>query len=386
MAKVLYGPMVSDARGKLGGIVYSRNTSGAYVRSKVSPVQPESLKQMAQRSRLIGISKAWVDLTQNQRTSWKNFAIGHLFVDVFGLAKKLTGQMMYMKLNLALLSNGFAVIVDPPTDLDVVSLTSVGLTNLTSGLVEGVTVTAAGTGYTSPPTVGFSGGGGSGAAATAFLVATSVATVTVGAGGTGYTTAPSVTFTGGGGSGATGTATVVSGAVTAVTVTAGGSGYTSRPTITFTGGGGTGATATAVMTASGVGSVVMSADGTGYTTAPTVAFTGGAGSGAAGTAVLTFGTSALSLIYAPSGDDLDSLEVWCSPIVSAGKQFVQNLMRYIGTFSVAFPSPIDLTTAWKAVYGDLPSETPYRIVAQANFINSSNGARSGRARGDLLQT
>jgi len=386
MAKVLFGPVVSDARGKLGGLVYSRNTSGAYIRSKVSPVQPESAKQMAQRSRLIGISKAWVELTQGQRLSWKNFAIGHLFVDVFGLAKKLTGQMMYMKLNLALLSNGLTGINDPPTDLDVAALTSIGLTNLTSGIVEGVTITAAGTGYTSPPTVGFSGGGGSGAAGTALLTATSVATVGTIVGGTGYTTAPAVSFTGGGGSGATGTATVVSGAVTAIAVTAGGSGYTSRPTVVLTGGGGTGASGVAVMTAAGVGSVTMTSDGTGYTTAPTVAFTGGAGSGAAGTAIRTVGTTALSLVYAPSGDGLNYLEVWATPIVSAGKQFVQNLMRYMGTFSVAFPSPIDLTTAWTSVYGDLPSETPYRIVAEANFINDTNGARSGRARGDLLQT
>ncbi|WP_441228020.1 phage tail sheath C-terminal domain-containing protein [Tardiphaga sp. 20_F10_N6_6] len=63
--------------------------------------------------------------------------------------------------------------------------------------------------------------------------------------GTGYTTAPAVTFTGGGGSGAEATATVVGGAVTAVTVTKHGSGYTSAPAVAFTGGGGTGAVGTA---------------------------------------------------------------------------------------------------------------------------------------------
>ena len=71
--------------------------------------------------------------------------------------------------------------------------------------------------------------------------------IAVSAGGTGYTSAPTVTFTGGGGTGATATATVSGGVVTAVTVTGVGSGYTSAPTIGFTGGAGSGATATASM-------------------------------------------------------------------------------------------------------------------------------------------
>jgi hypothetical protein len=70
-----------------------------------------------------------------------------------------------------------------------------------------------------------------------------ITSVTVTAGGSGYTSAPTVTFTGGGGTGAAATATVAGGAVTAVTLTSPGTGYTSAPTITFTGGGGTGAAA-----------------------------------------------------------------------------------------------------------------------------------------------
>lgn len=72
--------------------------------------------------------------------------------------------------------------------------------------------------------------------------------VTIGSGGTGYTTAPTVAFTGGGGTGAAGTATVSGGAVTGVTITNPGTGYTSAPTVAFTGAG-TGATATAALAA-----------------------------------------------------------------------------------------------------------------------------------------
>lgn len=60
------------------------------------------------------------------------------------------------------------------------------------------------------------------------------------AGGATYT-APTVAFTGGGGSGVAATLTVVSGAVTAITFTNFGSGYSSAPTVTITDGTGTGA-------------------------------------------------------------------------------------------------------------------------------------------------
>jgi hypothetical protein len=60
-------------------------------------------------------------------------------------------------------------------------------------------------------------------------------------GGSGYSSPPTVAFTGGGGTGAAATAVVTAGVVTAINVTNPGSGYTSEPTVTLSGGGGTGA-------------------------------------------------------------------------------------------------------------------------------------------------
>jgi len=74
-----------------------------------------------------------------------------------------------------------------------------------------------------------------------------VEAIVVSSGGTGYTSAPTVGFTGGGGTGAAATATVSGGIVVAITMTNHGSGYTSAPTIGFTGGGGSSAAATAIL-------------------------------------------------------------------------------------------------------------------------------------------
>lgn len=66
-------------------------------------------------------------------------------------------------------------------------------------------------------------------------------------GGSGYTTPPTVSFTGGGGTGVAGKPILNGGVVVGVLITNNGSGYTSAPTMSFTGGGGTGAAATAAI-------------------------------------------------------------------------------------------------------------------------------------------
>ncbi|HYK05343.1 MAG TPA: hypothetical protein VE974_26570 [Thermoanaerobaculia bacterium] len=78
-------------------------------------------------------------------------------------------------------------------------------------------------------------------------VASGVTHVIVKNGGSGYTNAPTISFTGGGGSGAAATAVVSNGVVTAIDITSFGSGYTTVPTVVITpNGGGLGATARAV--------------------------------------------------------------------------------------------------------------------------------------------
>ena len=135
--------------------------------------------------------------------------------------------------------------------------------------IKSLRIQTRGVAYTSPPTLAFSGGGGSGAAATAVI---GVSTVAVSAGGSGYSSAPAVTVTGGGGSGAELTATVSGGAVTAFNIISRGTGYTSVPTIALSGGGGSNGAGTIVL---GVADVTVTNEGSGYTSTPTVGVSGG---------------------------------------------------------------------------------------------------------------
>ena len=141
------------------------------------------------------------------------------------------------------------------------------------GTVASVLVTNAGSGYTAPPTLTFTASAGRTAQASLSVNTAGAITnivmidggygyglnvpgqvgpiVTITNAGSGYLAAPTVSFTGGAGSGAAATATVSGGAVTSVTITNPGSGYTSAPTIVFTPtSGGTLAAATAVLTTS----------------------------------------------------------------------------------------------------------------------------------------
>ena len=67
------------------------------------------------------------------------------------------------------------------------------------------------------------------------------------AGGYGFSSTPSVAITGGGGSGASATAIVTNGVITSIVLNSRGYGYTSTPTVTISGGGGSSAQATAVV-------------------------------------------------------------------------------------------------------------------------------------------
>ncbi len=146
--------------------------------------------------------------------------------------------------------------------------------------------------YTTPPTVTFFGGGGTGAAATATL--NGVVGITLVTAGTGYSANPTVTITaaaGDTGTGATAAAIVTGGMITGITIVNPGSNYLLAPTVTITDPTGAGATATANITLGSVGAINVTSGGSGYTKAPYVYLTGGGGTGAQADAMLTGATS-----------------------------------------------------------------------------------------------
>jgi hypothetical protein len=175
--------------------------------------------------------------------------------------------------------------------------------------VVGVAVVEPGTGYTGTSvTPSFSGGAGSGAAATGILGGV-VGSITVTAAGQRYnpaTTVVTLTSTASGG-GASASAVTVDGlgAVRAINLAAAGTGYVAPPTVTIVDDSGVGYGATAVATMSGdkiIGFNIRSA-GYGYNPATTRVVITPVGTGATAEANLTGGVLSIAVLQSGSGYD-----------------------------------------------------------------------------------
>lgn len=114
--KIKWGMMMTDGRGKLGGQVASKNRSGAYVRTKVTPVNPRTSNQSAVRQSLAIISKTWQLLSEKKRESWNAAANSGDWNrnDVFGDSRKPTGKNLYTSINLVSLRTTNTEITEVP--------------------------------------------------------------------------------------------------------------------------------------------------------------------------------------------------------------------------------------------------------------------------------
>lgn len=114
MAKLKFGMVVTEASGKLGGHVFARNRGGAYARTKVTPVNPQTQAQSFVRATLASFSQAWRGLTQTQRDAWNAAVSDFARTDIFGDLRNPTGKNLYTLLNINLANAGQSAISVPP--------------------------------------------------------------------------------------------------------------------------------------------------------------------------------------------------------------------------------------------------------------------------------
>ncbi len=135
MALIKLGGLAQDVRGTLNGSVFSRNRGGAYIRTKVSPVQPVSEFSSASRAIFKAVSQRWSTvLTDVQRQGWIAFAATHPFINVFGDSHILSGLAFYQSVNKRLAQMGQDFLDDAPPTFDVEDL---GITAI-DGAITGI--------------------------------------------------------------------------------------------------------------------------------------------------------------------------------------------------------------------------------------------------------
>jgi hypothetical protein len=110
MAKIKFGMMMTDASGKLGGQVFSKNRGGAYVRTKVTPLNPQTTAQSVVRGIFASISSLWSGITQADRDTFNSFVNDYARTDVFGDLRNPSGKALFQRLNQNLEISGQAQI------------------------------------------------------------------------------------------------------------------------------------------------------------------------------------------------------------------------------------------------------------------------------------
>ena len=125
MARIKFGMMMTDARGKLGGHVFTKAKSGATIRTKVTPLNPKTSAQSEARSALSANSQAWRTLTENQRLAWNSAAQEVSKTNAFGDTYFPSGKNYFTAVNNNLRNVGGLVILDPPALVEMPGLTSV---------------------------------------------------------------------------------------------------------------------------------------------------------------------------------------------------------------------------------------------------------------------
>jgi hypothetical protein len=126
--KTKFGAIIVAGSGKIGGHVASKNRSGSYLRTKVTPVNPQTAYQTTIRNRLATLAVAWGALTDAQRGAW-NAAVGsYKGTNVFGDIVNPSGFNLFQRLNNNLSQIGVAQINTPLTPVALPSFTTLTLT------------------------------------------------------------------------------------------------------------------------------------------------------------------------------------------------------------------------------------------------------------------
>lgn len=118
MALIKFGGGVADARGSVGGTVFSRNRFGAYTRNRTIPVNPGTSPQTKIRSIMSVCRNAWFStLTAAQRTAWDTYAAGVAMTNRIGEVIHLTGWNHFVRSASSLLYADESIVAAGPTDL-----------------------------------------------------------------------------------------------------------------------------------------------------------------------------------------------------------------------------------------------------------------------------
>lgn len=126
--KVKFGAIVTEARGKIGGHVFTRNTYANVMRTKVSPIQPRSSSQQVVKSSMTTAAQAWRGLADAARASFESLAQSVTRTNIFGDQSRLGGFALFVRLTREIFEVAGTPLTTAPAMPTMSSVTSLTLT------------------------------------------------------------------------------------------------------------------------------------------------------------------------------------------------------------------------------------------------------------------
>lgn len=95
-----FGPLVSDARGKIGGTVFSRCRSGSFARSLTVPVFNQTNRRSGYEDAMVHVYSVWFStLSIAQRAAWNTLGSNTNFTNALGVSYHPSGWNLFMRTN-----------------------------------------------------------------------------------------------------------------------------------------------------------------------------------------------------------------------------------------------------------------------------------------------
>ena len=137
MAKITPGSLAGHVSGSAGNVTFSHNRYGAYIRRRVIPTNPKSLRQLKIRAAFQDASTAWKALVLAKRLAWQSWAASNPVIDTLGNAQILQANAAFIQLTSRLTYLGIVAPTTPPVAATPTPLKTLVLTgDIGAGLVS----------------------------------------------------------------------------------------------------------------------------------------------------------------------------------------------------------------------------------------------------------
>lgn len=120
MAIVKFGSLVVGVRGTVGGLTFTANKGSVYAKTWSRSSNPRTERQQRERANMATLAAAWEDLSEAQRTAWRDLAATdpEPVYNQFGEPVSLSGFNLFVMLNRRRMRRGDEPAADAPTGTD----------------------------------------------------------------------------------------------------------------------------------------------------------------------------------------------------------------------------------------------------------------------------